>query len=77
MEFLTLLAKTLLFRSYVFVFLAMALGVALSLMGRTQTIIFFFSPGWWHLAASFHSRGPAFRSAGTSIPTRHADRNCT
>jgi putative membrane protein len=41
MEFLTLLGKTLLLRSYVFVFLAMALGVALSLMGRTRTIAFF------------------------------------
>ena len=41
MEFLTLLGKTLLFRSYVFVFLAMALGVALSLMGRTRTVAFF------------------------------------
>ena len=41
MELLTLLGKTLLLRSYVFVFLAMALGVALSLMGRTRTIAFF------------------------------------
>ena len=61
MEFLTLLGKTLLFRSYVFVFLAMALGVALSLMGRTRTVAFFLIT--WIVAF-----GCEFSSTRTGIP---------
>ena len=61
MEFLTLLGKTLLFRSYVFVFLGMALGVALSLMGRTRTVAFFLIT--WIVAF-----GCEFSSTRTGIP---------
>ena len=41
MECLTVLGKTVLLRSYVFVLLALALTISLSLMGRTRTVAFF------------------------------------
>ena len=41
MQFLLLLGKTLLLRPYVFVFLALALPIAVSLMGAVRTAAFF------------------------------------
>jgi len=41
MEVLTLLGKTIFFRPYVFLFLAISLVIAVRLMGRTRTAIFF------------------------------------
>ena len=61
MEFLSLLGKTLVLRSYVFLFLALALGIAVSLMGRPRTA-FFFLVTW---AVAFLCE---FSSTRTGIP---------
>ena len=61
MEFLTVLGKTVLLRSYVFVLLALALAISLSLMGRTRTVAFFLIT--WIVAF-----GCEFSSTRTGIP---------
>lgn len=61
MEFLVLLGKTLVLRSYVFLFLAMALAVARPLMGGSRTVAFFFIT--WLVAFACE-----FSSTRTGIP---------
>jgi uncharacterized membrane protein len=60
-EFLVLLGKTLVLRSYVFVFLAVALTIALRLMGLTRTAVFFFMT--WIVAFACE-----FSSTRTGVP---------
>jgi uncharacterized membrane protein len=61
MDFLSLLGKTLVLRSYVFLFLALAVGTAAFLMGRLRTA-FFFLVTW---AVAFLCE---FSSTRTGIP---------
>jgi uncharacterized membrane protein len=61
MEFLVLLGKTLILRSYVFLFLGVALTVAVRLMGFTRTAVFFFTT--WIVAFVCE-----FSSTRTGIP---------